>query len=165
MLALSATTCKQVAVSLETTMGCRRIRFLQAQEGYYCTFSLINNTHTINSFNVHLTNFAVYITYSYLLNPYWEFTSKLLFNTLSYFICGSTQDICGSTPSVGAMSTELFLYSTLYKNHTSDLHTQWQIFSAPLSCALSLQHLSYKTLYALNCRGHPCTQLGLNLKP
>ena len=40
VLALSATTCEQVAVSPETAMGCRRIRFLQAKEGYYYTFSL-----------------------------------------------------------------------------------------------------------------------------
>ena len=43
VLALSVTTCKHVAVSPETAMGCRRIRFLQAEEGYYCTFSLNNN--------------------------------------------------------------------------------------------------------------------------
>ena len=40
VLALSATTREQVAVSLETAMGCRRIRFLQSKEGYYCNFSL-----------------------------------------------------------------------------------------------------------------------------
>ena len=40
VLALSATTCEQVAVSTETAMVCHRIRFLQAEEGYYCTFSL-----------------------------------------------------------------------------------------------------------------------------
>ena len=40
VLALLATTCVQVAVSPETAMWCRRIRFLQAEEGYYCTFSL-----------------------------------------------------------------------------------------------------------------------------
>ena len=39
VLALSATTCEQVAVSPEIAMGCRRTRFLQAEEGYYCTFS------------------------------------------------------------------------------------------------------------------------------
>ena len=31
VLALSAKTCEQVAVSTETAMGCRRIRFLQAE--------------------------------------------------------------------------------------------------------------------------------------
>ena len=31
VLTLSATTCEQVAVSPETAMGCRRIRFLQAE--------------------------------------------------------------------------------------------------------------------------------------
>ena len=40
VLALSATTCEQVAISPETAMGCRRIRFLQAEEGNYCTLSL-----------------------------------------------------------------------------------------------------------------------------
>ena len=33
VLALSATTCAQVAVSPETAMGCRRISFLQAERG------------------------------------------------------------------------------------------------------------------------------------
>ena len=33
VLALSATTCAQVTVSPETAMGCRRIRFLQAERG------------------------------------------------------------------------------------------------------------------------------------
>ena len=42
VLALSATTCAQVAVSPETAMGCRRIRFLQEDEGCYCTFILNN---------------------------------------------------------------------------------------------------------------------------
>ena len=40
VLALSATACEQVAVSPETAMGCCRIRFLQEEEGYYCTFIL-----------------------------------------------------------------------------------------------------------------------------
>ena len=39
VLALSATTWEQVAVSPKTATGCCRIRFLQAEEGYYCTFS------------------------------------------------------------------------------------------------------------------------------
>ena len=46
MLALSATTYEQVAVSPETAMGCHRIRFLQAKEGYYCTFILTTNIYT-----------------------------------------------------------------------------------------------------------------------
>ena len=48
VLALLATTCEQVAVSPETAMGCRKIRFLQAKEGYYCTFSL-NNKYLCNT--------------------------------------------------------------------------------------------------------------------
>ena len=40
VLALSATTCEHVAVSPETAMGCRRIRFLQVEEGYNCTLIL-----------------------------------------------------------------------------------------------------------------------------
>ena len=39
VLALSATTYEHVTVSPETTMGCHKIKFLQAEEGYYCTFS------------------------------------------------------------------------------------------------------------------------------
>ena len=40
VLALSTKTCEQVAVSPEIAMGCHRIRVLQAEEGYYYTFSL-----------------------------------------------------------------------------------------------------------------------------
>ena len=77
-------------------------------------------------------------------------------------------------------------YSTLYKNHSSHLHTQLQIPSSPQSCAHSCRplrtqlqiffitpkpstHLAVdflyhpKTLCAHSCRGHPCTQLGLKL--
>ena len=42
VLALSATTCEQVTVSPETAMGCRRIRFLQAERGDYCTLDFNN---------------------------------------------------------------------------------------------------------------------------
>ena len=61
-----------------------------------------------------------------------------------------TQDITWFTPNVGVTSTELCFIQYFYKNHSSNLRTQLQIFSATLSCALSLQHLSYKTLYALS---------------
>ena len=59
VLALSATTCEQVAVSPETAMGCHRIRFLQEKEGYYCTLVLTKNNYAIQSFNIHLNSFAV----------------------------------------------------------------------------------------------------------
>ena len=49
VLALSATNCEQVAVSPETAMGCRRIKFLQEEEGYYCTFSLNNSIYYIKN--------------------------------------------------------------------------------------------------------------------
>ena len=109
----------------------------------------------------------------------WEFTAKLILNSLSYlstYQMHKTEQEQNNknhhntrymwfTPNVGATSIELRLYSTLYKNHSYDLRTQLQIFSAPLSYALSLQHLSYKTLCTLSYRGCPRTQLRLNLKP
>ena len=48
VLALLATTCEQVAVSPETAMGCRRIRFLQAKRGITVTQPLI--TLLINNY-------------------------------------------------------------------------------------------------------------------
>ena len=71
----------------------------------------------------------------------------------------------------------------LFTNNSFDLRTQLQIpahsaaglLNNPKTAHLAaepfsdlrtqLQILSYKTLYALSCRGHPHTQLGLNLKP
>ena len=41
VLALSATTCAQVAVSPETAMGCRRIRFLQAERDITVPYPLL----------------------------------------------------------------------------------------------------------------------------
>ena len=78
VLALSATTYEQVAVSPETVMGCHRIRFLQAKEGYYCTFSLNKYNYTIQSFDIHLNSFAVQIKTVTCLTLNWEFTVKLL---------------------------------------------------------------------------------------
>ena len=41
VLALSATACEQVAVSPETAMGCRRIRFLQVERDITVPYPLI----------------------------------------------------------------------------------------------------------------------------
>ena len=137
-------------------MGCRRIRFLQAQEGYYCTFSLINNTHTINSFNIHLTNFTVYITYSYFLNPYQEFIAKLIFSDLSYF--------------------NIHLLIKFIKHNRKKINkttTTQDIRGSPLVQGLCPQNYGFIKLFTnnpvlictLSCRDCPCTQLGLNLRP
>ena len=119
VLALSATTCEQVAVSPEIAMGCRRIRFLQAKEGYYCTFSLnkvyLHNTeiqHTLKQLHSLYKQTVTFLT----LNR--GFTAKLVLNRLFYFIIHllikciknnrnkitrttTTQDIRGSPPVQG----------------------------------------------------------------
>ena len=81
VLALSETTCEHVAVSPETAMGCHRIRFLQAEEGYYCTFSLNNKylyqielRYSLNQLRSQIKDFSC-------LTLNWEFTSKLIFNS------------------------------------------------------------------------------------
>ena len=66
------------------------------------------------------------------------------------------------TPSVGATPTEL-CFIQLFTNNSYGLRTQLQVFSIIPKLHTELQILSYKTLCALSCRGHPCTQLGLNL--
>ena len=55
-------------------------------------------------------------------------------------------------------------YSTLYKNHSSDLRTQLQISSISQVAHLAADLLNHpKNICAHSCRGHPRTQLGLNL--
>ena len=69
------------------------------------------------------------------------------------------------TPSVGATSTELHLYSSLYKaTQFLSAHSAADLLNNPKLCT-QLQNLSSTILYALSCRGHPRSQLGLNLKP
>ena len=149
MLALSATTCEQVVVSPETAMGCHRTRFLQAEEGYYYTFSfLTNDNHKIQS-----------LTFTYLasrldkqtvpcLTLYLEFTAKLVFSSdltcqLYIYQCikehnnnttkTTTHDIMWFTPSLGATSTELCFIQLFTK-------------ATVLICALSYRSLQFLKL-------------------
>ena len=58
VLALSAATYEQVAVSPKTAMGCRRIRFLQAERGitvpYPLTMLLINTIKALPFIHIQL---------------------------------------------------------------------------------------------------------------
>ena len=63
----------------------------------------------------------------------------------------------------GYVHRTVFIFNSL-QNHNSDLRTQLQIFSITQKLRTKVQIISSKTLCALSCRGHPHTQLGLNLK-
>ena len=81
VLALLETTYEQVAVSPETAMGCHRIRFLQVEEGYYCTFSLNNEYLYQIELRYSLNQLRSQIKYFSCLTLNWEFTAKLLFHS------------------------------------------------------------------------------------
>ena len=89
------------------------------------------------------------------LTLYWEFTTKLVFSSdLTYqlyiYQCikniKTTQNNHNTRDNVVHPQCRVYVhrtmfYSTLYKNHSSDLRTQLQIPSIPQSCALSCRSL------------------------
>ena len=109
------------------------------------------------------------------LTLYWEFIAKLFISSdLTYQIYliinayknmktitkrTTTPDITCFTPSVGVTSTELCLFNFL-QNHSSDLRTQLQISSSPLSHAHSSRPLCTQLRISLNLLQNPLrTQL------
>ena len=119
------------------------------------------------------------------LTLYWEFTVKLIISSdLTYqlynYSCIKEQTTTQQNhntrynvvhPQFRGYVHRTVFYSILYKNHSSDLRTQLQILQVLKAthtvaglCAHSCTFPYHpKSLYTHSCRGHPCTQLGLNL--
>ena len=89
------------------------------------------------------------------LTLYWEFTAKLIISSdLTYqlynYSCIKEQTTTQQNhntrynvvhPQFSGYFHRTVFYSTLYKNHSSDLRTQLQIPSIPQSCTLSCRSL------------------------
>ena len=93
VLALLEKTCEQVAISPETAMGCRRTRFLQAEEGYYCTFSLKNKYLYQTELRYSLNQLHSQIKYVSCLTLNWEFTANLILTVILLYQLSTYQCI------------------------------------------------------------------------